>query len=459
MMLQSKFLKAMARLAVLTLAGAVLATAQSNLASINGLVTDPQGAAVPDAEVSALAKDRGVRTAVKTNNAGLYVIGNLPVGEYSLTVQHTGFHKYFRDSVILSIGDVLGLNVSLQVGEVTEQVVVTASSPVIQNKTSDVAQTISPESIENLPLGDRETLKIINMAGAAVFDSYGANATSTPNFSLAGGRSRAQMFWIDGGSAQNMRIGAPGIDEDPPVETMEEIKVMSNNNAAEYEGSAAGMVIMTTKSGTNQYHGSLYEYVRNSDFDAPGFFAPVVNGAKQAPELRYNVFGGTLGGRIRRDKTFFFVGLDNSFRRQGTTTVLTVPTALQAAGDFSQTFNSKGQLIPIYDPHSTTDSGSSATRTAFPGNVIPANELDASGLALMKFYPLPNQAPANIAGANNFSGNYVAGTTHYNLTAKIDHNLSDKDRLTGRFLYNYDNNDNTSVYPNPAADPNTYAED
>jgi hypothetical protein len=406
-----------------------------------------------------LDKATGVRTTVKTNPSGFYSIGNLPIGQYSMTVSHPGFRSSVRESIELGTGEVLGLDVKLDVGAVSDQVTITAASPIVQSQTSDVSQTIGAESVEDLPLGDRETLNIIKMVGGAVFASYGANATSNPNFSLAGGRSRSQMFWIDGGSAQNMRLGAPTVDEDPPVETMEEIKVLSNNNAAEYGGSAAGTVIMTTKSGTNAFHGALYEYLRNSAFDAPGFFAPVANGEKIAPELRYNVFGGALGGRIRRDKTFFFVGLDNSLRRQGSTAVLTVPTALQDAGNFSQTLNSKGQVIPIYDPHSTAGSGTSATRTVFPGNIIPASELDPVGVALMKFYPLPDQAASNLAGANNFSGNYVVGTTHYNVTVKIDHTFGVNDRLTGRFLYNYDNNNDTSVYPTPAADPTGYAED
>jgi hypothetical protein len=294
------------------------------------------------------------------------------------------------------------------------------------------------------------------MTGAAVFASNGKSATSTPNYSLAGGRSQTQQTFFDGGSAQNMRLGVPQVDEDPPIDTIEEVKVLSNNYTAEYGGSAGGVVILSTKSGSNQFHGSASEYVRNDFFDAPGLFAPVANGTKTAPSLRYNTFGGTLGGPIRHDKTFFFFGYEQSLRREGQITTLTVPTARQGAGDFSQTFNARGVLVPIYDPGSTTGSGASAVRTQFPGNVIPTTLLDPVGLAAVKYYPQPNRTPDDASGANNFRANYILGTTHYNITAKVDHSFGAKDKITARYIYNDDRNDNTSVYPEPAADPTNY---
>ena len=176
---------------------------------------------------------------------------------------------------------------------------------------------------------------------------------ANPNFSLAGGRTQSQMFWIDGGSGQNMRLGVGQINLDPPVEAVDEIKVLSNNYSAEYGGSAGGVIVETTKSGTNQLHGSVYEYLRNDALDAPGFFASVQNGQKVKPELRYNVFGGTLGGPIKHNKTFFFFSYEGQRLRTGGIDTLTVPTLAQRAGDFSQTFNAAGRLIPIYDPTTT----------------------------------------------------------------------------------------------------------
>src|SRR6185312_14785460 len=140
--------------------------------------------------------------------------------------------------------------------------------------------------------------------------------------------------------------------------------------------SAGGVVVETTKSGTNQFHGSGYEYLRNNAMDAPGFFAPVVNGSKQVPELRYNVFGATLGGPIRHDKTFFFFSYEGQRLRSGGTDTLTVPTAAQRIGDFSQTLTAKGALIPIYDPATTSVVNGATVRSPYAGNRIPAAQLD-----------------------------------------------------------------------------------
>ncbi|MDQ6664300.1 MAG: hypothetical protein M3Z23_07890, partial [Acidobacteriota bacterium] len=290
-------------------------------------------------------------------------------------------------------------------------------------------------------------MNAIALSGAAVFNGY--DAGQKPNFSLAGGRTQSQMFWIDGGSGQNMRLGVGQINLDPPVDTVDEIKVLSNNYQAEYGGSAGGVIVETTKSGTNQWHGSAYEYLRNNAMDAPGFFASVQNGAKVAPELRYNVFGGTFGGPVRRDKTFFFFAYEGQQLRTGGVDTLTVPTALQRAGDFSQTFNQTGKQIPIYDP---------AARAPFTGNAIPSNRLDPVALNVLKFYPLPNRQADNISGANNFRANYVIATPANFYMAKVDHNFSTRDRVTGRYMWNGGTSSNTSVYPFPAASPRNSAE-
>ena len=174
--------------------------------------------------------------------------------------------------------------------------------------------------------------------------------------------------------------------------------MLSSSNAAEYGGSAGGIIVATTKSGANKFHGSVYEYDRNDLFDAPGFFAPVRDGAKVKPVLRYNVFGGTLGGPIIRDKTFFFFAYEGQRLRTGGVDTLTVPTALQRAGDFSQTFNAQGAVIRIFDPASTRTVSGVVTRDQYPDNRIPASQLDPIAARLMQFYPQPNRAPDNITG-------------------------------------------------------------
>ncbi|HTV56500.1 MAG TPA: hypothetical protein VMI06_16510, partial [Terriglobia bacterium] len=191
--------------------------------------------------------------------------------------------------------------------------------------------------------------------------------------------------------------------------------------------------------------------------DAAGFFAPVQDGQKLKPELRYNLFGGTFGGPIQRNKTFFFFSYEGGRLRQGATDVLTVPTVLQRGGDFAQTFNAKGQVIPIYAPSSSQLVSGGYVRTQFPGNVIPASDLDPVAVKLMNYYPLPNQAPSNVTGANNFSGNYVQGTTGNFYMAKLDHIFTEKDRISGWYISDDTSPNDTSVFPNPAADPQNFS--
>ncbi|MDQ6677337.1 MAG: carboxypeptidase regulatory-like domain-containing protein [Acidobacteriota bacterium] len=427
---------------------------QATTAVIGGLVSDTQGAAIAGARVVATNTATGVPAPTTTNSSGTYLLSNLEIGAYTLSVEHEGFRRYTQSGIVLSTAENLALNVQLEVGQVSESVNVTAEAATLEERTSVVGQTIQSRDVEDLPLGNRRTMNVINLSPAVVFVGY--DAGQKPNFSLAGGRTQSQMFWIDGGSGQNMRLGIGQIDIDPPAESVQEIQVLSNNYSAEYGASAGGVIIETTKSGTNKLHGSLYEYLRNNVFDAPGYFATVQNGKKITPELRYNIFGGTVGGPIRRNKTFFFFSTEAQRLRVGTVTTLTVPSLLQRQGDFSQTFNAAGALIPVYDPQTTDTVAGKTVRTAFPGNVIPANRLDPVALKILAYYPLPNRTPDNISGSSNFRSNGVSGLNGNYYMGKVDHNFSEKDRLLARYIYNSGNNDVVSAYPLKAADPAAY---
>jgi len=429
--------------------------AQSNLGSITGIVTDPHSAVVPEATVTATNLATGVRSTAKSNSTGIYLLPSLPFGTYTVYVEHPGFVKYVREQITLDAGQRLGLDIALTIGSMQETVTVTAEAPPIQDRTSTIDTTIEPKSIEALPLSGRKTLNVVALSGAAVFIAYPNTPTGSPSFTLAGGRGRSQMSYIDGGSSQNSRIGNPLIDTDLPSDAVAEVKLLINSGSAEYGASAGGVVMTTTKSGTNQFHGSLYENFRHDALDAPGFFAPVDSSGKRvAPELRYNVYGGTISGPIKKNKTFFFFSYEGQRLRAGTTLTLTVPTLLQRQGDFSQTFNSSGTLIKVYDPSSTTIVSGRAIRTQFAGNVIPLSKIDPVALKLLDYFPKPNQAPINVAGANNFSGNRVSIIPSELIFAKVDHNFSDKDRISGRYMRLAGTGAISSPFPNNgAADP------
>ena len=437
------------------LLSAAAALAQSQQASISGQVTDSTGAALVGAHVTANNIATNVATVSVTNESGDYLVPNLEIGEYTVAVEHNGFRRYRETKLVLNTAENFELNVKMELGTVSETVTVSASAATLEDNTSVITQTFEPAEVADLPLGDRRTMNLINLMPGAVFLGYDAGAK--PNFSLAGGRTQSQMLWIDGGSGQNMRLGVGQMDIDPPAETIEEVKILSNNYAAEYGASAGGVVLETTKSGANAFHGSGYEFLRNDLLDAPGFFAPVANGAKTIPKLRYNIFGATLGGPIRKNRTFFYFGYEGRRLGVGSTTILTVPTLLQRTGDFSQTRNAAGAVVAIYDPATTQLVSGKNTRTQFPGNVIPQSRLDPVAMKALNYWPLPNRPPTLITGANNFQFNTMTWTDSNYYMGKVDHEFREKDRLTGRYIFNEDLPHIYGPYgPNDLADPTAY---
>jgi hypothetical protein len=439
------------------LAFANLAFGQSQQASISGAITDSSSSAIAGATVTAANASLGLRRSTQTNETGYFVLRDLPIGSYTVTVEQQGFRTYSREGLVLSTGQALSLNVVMEIGSVSETVVVTDQAPLLETRTSDTSQLVEARNVQDMPLGDRRTMNIIQMTGAAVFVNY--DSGGKPNFSLAGGRTQSQSFYMDGGTIQNMRLGIGQVDTDPPVETVAEVKVLSNNYAAEFGGSAGGVIVATTKSGTNQLKGSAYEYLRNDKLDAANFFAPFANGEKQRPPLRYNVFGATVGGPVfipkfydGRNKAFFFFAYEGSRRIEGFTDQFTVPQVEQRSGDFSKTLTAAGALIRVYDPLSNQVVNNRVQRTQFANNVIPTSRIDAVGAAFVPFYPLPNKAPANASGANNFATNYSQILTRDAYLVKGDYNLTDKDRLSFRYMYNSDNLDYTTVMTNIGAE-------
>ena len=428
---------------VLLAAGAPV-WAQTAQARITGRVLDPAGAVIPGVEVTATNVDTGVPTRVRSNEAGIYVLPFLQPGQYNLSATAAGFKKYERQGIVLETAEVVEIDLKLEVGNVTDVVEVRAEAPLLESASSTVGQFIEGKTVAEMPLAGRRALELVRLSGNVIFVDYSNNAK--PRFAVAGGRSYQAGYMLDGGNIQNLRIASAQVDIDPPVEVIQEFKVLQNAYSAEYGGSAAGLLVSTTKSGANSFHGSLFEFFRNDKLDAAGFFAPTEGTRKVKAPLRYNLFGGTLGGPIVRNRTHFFAGFEGTRRSDGSTQVLTTPTAKQRAGDFSETLNQQGRLIPIHDP-------ASAGRTPFPGNVIPASRLDPVARNLLPYFPLPNRPAVNLAGAQNFSGNRAQVFKRENVTSRIDHAFHDKNRFYFRFVYNNDPYYWTSVLPNPIADP------
>jgi hypothetical protein len=439
-----------ATLRAFALAG-ILAFAQSPQGSISGSVRDSLDAAVPHADVSAIHEETGVRTSARTNDSGFFSLQALPIGPYTVRVELAGFQSQIHKGILITTGQASAMNFTLQVGQLTESVDVTGGAPLLETRTSEASQLIESKTIEDIPLGDRRAMNVMELNGAAVFVSY--NSGQKPYFSVGGGRGRSQNFIVDGGSGQSIRLGQAQIEVDPPVGTLQEVRVLTNAFSAEYGGTASGVVVMNTKSGTNSFHGELFEFFRNEKLDAANFFSPWIDGQKQRAPIRYNVYGGTFGGPIIRNQLFFFGAWEGSRRRDGYASQLTVPSVLERAADFSRTLNANGSLAVIYDPATTRTVNGAQVRDPFAGNILPANRVDTVARNVIRFYPLPNRAPDNAAGTNNFRANSVDILNRDNIVFKSDYSLSEKDKFTARFLWNQETSGTRTLYADPGAEP------
>ena len=430
------------------LAAAGLVAAQSSTGTITGVVTDSTQAALPTVALRLTNLGTGVVYSAASNNTGEYTIPLLPIGKYSLQAEAGGFQTYVRRDITVETDRTIRLDITMQVGQVSERVEVTGTPPMLESETSSVGQLIENKTIADMPLNGRRVGDLLGIVAGAI---QVQGDVIRPRMAISGGRADRQQWLMDGVNASNLALEIPQALFNPPVEAVQEIKVHTNAYSAELGNSTSGVVSVTTRSGTNRYTGLLYEYLRNNALDARNFFAADI------PPLRWNVFGGAVGGPIFKNKTFFFTNLEFQRQRVGVTRLFTVPTELQRRGDFSQTLTAAGAMIPIYDPatNRTDPANPSRTiRTAFPGNVIPASRMDPVGLKMMEQYVMPNRPPSNLAGANNFQMNTSNALNITTWTSRVDHIFREQDRVSVRYVLHDFPTSNGVVFTNAAADPN-----
>lgn len=408
-------------------------------ARLTGTVTDSSGARVVGAQVVARQVSTSLATSAQTNASGVYSISFLTFGQYELSCELAGFKRFVRSGIVLETGTTTTVDVVLELGAVSEVVNVSASTPVLESESGAIGQLIENKIILNLPIQSRRTAALVRLMGNVAFVSEDGGQ-SIPRFALAGGRSYNQSWYLDGGVAQNQSNGSPQLSINPPNEALQEFKVMANNYPAEYGRSGSGLIVMTTRSGGNDFHGSAYEWLRNDKLNARTFFAP-----DKAP-LRYNIFGASLGGPLRKNKTFFFTNYEGGRRRTGVTVNRNVPHPAEKNGDFSARTD-----IRILDP--ATRVGTTAAQP-FAGNVIPQSRIDPIGKAFTGLYPAPNVPGNNPARAP--SNNYLANGSDRLLqdfyTVRIDHQLRERDRLFGRVSIIHAPEYVAAVFPVAAAD-------
>ena len=428
----------LALLAAFLLPGAVLA--QSGTSTIAGAVTDSTAGALPGVAVRIVNEDTGVAVETFTNEEGLYRVTALVPGTYRVETMLDGFDPVVRRPITLQVSQTLAIDIMLAVAGQSETVNVSAAAPpLVESLTSTVAQVVTRQMLDALPLPNRAASSLASLApGVIMVDTGVGTAENYPVFSVAGGRTRNQNFILDGGNATNaVGLTRPQQLTTLPVDAMQEFKVITNNYAAEFGHSTGGVVAMSTRSGTSEFRGSAFESLQNDALNARNFFAPT------KPPMRLNQFGGTLGGPLKRGTTFFFGSWERTRQLTSEPVVSTVPTLLNRAGDFSDLRTNTGSPIAVYDP---------ATRQPFPGNVIPRDRIDPVALAALQYFPLPNRGGTS-TNANNYVGVSDSSLDRDILLGRVDHRARMDDWLTIRYYINNSGTNVTGSYPEAVADP------
>ncbi len=381
--------------------------AQGVTGTIQGTVIDASGARVPHARVAVIQLETRLTRRTTSDRQGDYVLALLPVGHYRLEVDAAGFRRYLRQGIVLSVNQIATVPVRLVVGSAQQSVEVRADAAPVQT-TNDLGETVHGREILDLPLNGRNFTQLgLLLPGDAPLTAgllkAGGTLRAGQSYAVNGQRPESNEFLIDG--VENYNIVNAGFVLKPPPDAIEEFRILTNTAPAEFGHNAGSTTNIVTRSGSNEFHGDAWEFLRNDALDTRNFFAASVEPLKQ------NQFGGTLGGPIRKDKTFFFVYYEGFRNRQGETQVATVPSLLERQGDFSQS----GPLI------------NDLTGQPFPGNRLPF--IDPISQKILQFYPLPNSGP------NQFVITQTVTNDSDQFGGRADHYLSSRDSLFVRYMF------------------------
>src|SRR5262245_9772822 len=369
---------------------------QANTGRITGTVSDSSGAVVPNAKITIIAIETNRQQSYVTDGAGVYSSAPLQVGQYRVEAESPGFKRLVRDAISIQVQETAVVNLQLELGEVTQVTTVTAAEDLVRTVDASQGQVIEERRVKDLPLNGRDYIQLSLLSeGALAPPGQGRSATGTNDgvgsraggFSAGGQRTTDNNYLLDG---FNNNTDDTSFDTNqaevikPSVDAIREFKVQTNTYSAEFGRAAGGVVNLTLKSGTNRFHGTAYNFLRNEKLDARNFFDPA-----RVPPFKRNNYGFTFGGPAVKNKLFFFFAYEKLARRESSTVNNTIPTAAMRTGNFSALAN------PIYDPLSYDPV--TRTRQAFPDNMIPANRFDPVAKQLIDFYPTPqnNQLSQN----------------------------------------------------------------
>lgn len=429
--------------------GSVVASGQVVSGQITGVVTDTTGAVVAGATVDAVNVQTNVKRQTSTDSSGVYRVFNLIPGTYTVSVEKTGFRKFVRENIVVTVDNIVRVDIpSLQVGAVTESVTVTGAAPMLKTDNADVSQTITTRQVEDLPTFGRNVTRLVQLVPGATFtpsqlggwpenagDDFQTNINGQPGYN-----SNRQLDGVDNNETiQGLSMIVPSED------SVQEVNIVTNSYSAEY-GQVSGAVIqVSTKSGTNHWHGSAFDYYRSSGMFARNPFTEPVKPAS----ARWQQFGGSLGGPILKDKLFAFGDYQGLRSVNGGSVITTVPTTAFRIGDFS----AFATTHPIFDPNTGNPNGTGRVQFSDPTratpsnplglNIIPLNRISSVATKLLGFVPLPTN-PASTDNNFSVSGGGVADQDQF--SSRVDYNLSNKSTLFGRVSVFRGNFDIPSAY-------------
>ena len=405
---------------VATVAGVLLCAVDvlAQTASVVGTVKDPSGAVLPGVSITVRNTGTGLSRDSVTNERGDFTVPLLPIGAYEIGAELSGFRSQIKAGITLNIDDRIRVDFTLQVGDVAERITVSGAAPLVQSETTAVGNVIENAKIVELPLDGREFYQLARLSPAVYEPAQNSTIGFRGGFNVAGASETTNSYSLDG--VENMDMASNQPAHRPSVDTIQEFKILTGTYSAEYGRHSGGHIIVTTKSGTNTLHGTGFEFYRNAKMDARNFFAQ-----SKSPFTR-NQFGGTAGGPIVKNRTFFFGGYEGNRADEQQTVLSTVPSVKMRSGDLSELLDPAnpftGAVTTIRDPQ---------TGLPFPGNIIPASRINRVANELIDiWYPLPNQGG---------SRNYVAAGTRTEYrnqwNIKIDHQISNANHLSGGYQY------------------------
>jgi carboxypeptidase family protein/TonB-dependent receptor-like protein len=434
-------------LVAISILGTGRAYAQVAGATLTGTVKDSSGAVIPNAQVSITDVATGVIRGVSSNGAGLYVAPNLSPGSYEVRVTSTGFRTQLERGITLTVGAQQQMDITMQVGQMSQTVEVTTEAPTVELTSSELGATVNSTTVRELPLNGRSWTDLANLqpgvVAATSHNKIDVNRGYGAQLSISGARPQQNNYRLDGISINDYSNGGPGsvIGQNLGVEAIQEFSVLTSNYSAEYGKTSGGVVNAISRSGTNQFHGSVYEFLRNSALDSPGYFDAGV-----APPFRQNQFGASAGGPIRKDRTFVFGDYEGLRQSLGTTTSSGVPSANARLG-ILQASNGKpacglGSGDPTATPPIADIPCQSGPCPSAPGqtmtNLAPGMAsvcVDDKVAKYLPFFRLPTGSVSGNIGQYVFTRQRVVSENYF--TTRVDQKISEKDSLFGTYVYDY----------------------